>query len=174
MRSDGSIGRFALALWRRAVVVVGVTMASAALAAGGVASPVAADPALEARVQDLSYKLRCLVCQNESIAESRAPLALDLRDQVREQLAAGKSEAEIVDFLVSRYGDFVLYQPPFKPITLVLWLGPLLLLLSGGGWLAYRLRSRAREQGPALTVDERASARALLDGTTAVSKESRK
>lgn len=166
--------RVARALWRGAVVAMGVTLVSTALAAAGVASPAAADPVLEARVQDLSYKLRCLVCQNESIAESRAPLAEDLRNQVREQLAAGKSEAEIVDFLVSRYGDFVLYQPPFKPITLVLWLGPLVLLLSGAGWLVYRLRSRAREQAPTLTADQRASARALLDGTSAASKEPRK
>ncbi|MBI1907624.1 MAG: cytochrome c-type biogenesis protein CcmH [Rhodocyclales bacterium] len=166
--------RIARVLWRRAVVVVGMTMASAALAGGGVASPAAADPVLEARVQDLSYKLRCLVCQNESIAESRAPLAEDLRNQVREQLAAGKSEAEIIDFLVSRYGDFVLYQPPFKPITLVLWLGPLVLLLSGAGWLVYRLRSREREPAPELSADQRANARALLDGTSAVAKEPRK
>lgn len=157
-----------------AALLTGAVLASPALAEGGVASPAAADPVLEARVQALSLKLRCLVCQNESIAESRAPLAEDLRQQVREQLAGGRSEDQIVDFLVSRYGDFVLYEPPFKPITLVLWLGPLLLLLAGGGWLIYRLRSRAREQVPILSAEERANARALLEGTSTDSKEPRK
>lgn len=156
------------------VLMAGVVLAAAALADGGVASPAAADPVLEARVQNLSLKLRCLVCQNESIAESRAPLADDLRNQVREQLAAGKSEDQIIEYLVSRYGDFVLYQPPFKPITLVLWLGPLLLLLAGAGWLIHRLRSRAREQAPVLSAEQRTSARALLDGTSEVSREPRK
>jgi cytochrome c-type biogenesis protein CcmH len=166
--------RNARAFCRRAVAVMGMVLTSAALAAGGVASPAVADPVLEARVQDLSYKLRCLVCQNESIAESRAPLAEDLRNQVREQFAAGKSEDQIVDFLVSRYGDFVLYEPPFKPITLVLWLGPLVLLLSGAGWLLYRLRSRQREPVQDLSADQRASARALLEGASVAAKEPRK
>ncbi|HEY0062562.1 MAG TPA: cytochrome c-type biogenesis protein [Telluria sp.] len=80
------------------------------------------------QVQAISEKLRCLVCQNQTIAESDAPLAQDLRRQVREQLAKGKSEGEILSYMVARYGDFVLYQPPFKPATWLLWLGPLLLL----------------------------------------------
>lgn len=133
----------------------------------GIAPSVAANPALEADVMELSHKLRCLVCQNQSIAESNAPLALDLRDQVREQLAAGKSKDDVVDYLVARYGDFVLYEPPFKPVTLLLWLGPLALLLGGAGWLAYRLRRRSVEIAaePGLSEAERARARALLAGT---------
>ena len=85
------------------------------------ASPLTDDPALEQRVMALAQQLRCLVCQNESIAESHAPLALDLRRQVRELLGAGKSEAEVVDFLVARYGDFVLFRPPVQRNTLLLW-----------------------------------------------------
>ncbi|MCK0505955.1 cytochrome c-type biogenesis protein [Aromatoleum anaerobium] len=132
------------------------------------AAPLVTDPQLEERVMDLSHKLRCLVCQNQSIAESNAPLALDLRNQVREQLAAGKSEEAVVDYLVARYGDFVLYLPPFKGTTLLLWLGPALLLVAGAGWLGWRLRRRAEEvrSAPHLTRDERARARALLDGTS--------
>ena len=127
----------------------------------------AEDAELEVRVLELSHKLRCLVCQNQSIAESNAPLAIDLRNQVREQLAAGKSEDAVVDYLVARYGDFVLYLPPFKGATLFLWLGPAVLLVGGAGWLSWRLRNRAAEAkvAPHLTQEERASASALLAGT---------
>lgn len=128
------------------------------------AQPVVDDPELEAQVMALSHDLRCLVCQNESIAESRAPLALDLRQQVREQFQAGKSEQEVVDFLVSRYGDFVLYRPPFKATTMVLWLGPGLLLLLGLGWLVWRLRRRTTEAAPVLSEQQHQRARALLVG----------
>lgn len=145
---------------------------SVALAAGE-ATPVAENPELEARVQSLSRNLRCLVCQNESVAESRAPLAVDLRAQVREQLGAGKTESEVVDFMVSRYGDFVLYRPPFKASTALLWLGPLVLLLGGLGWLLLRLRSRQQEPALHLTEDERRRARALLEGNPADSEEQR-
>lgn len=138
---------------------------SAAATLPNQAPTVADDPALEARVQALAHDLRCLVCQNESLAESRAPLALDLRQQVREQLAAGKSEKDVIGFLVDRYGDFVLYRPPFKPITVLLWLGPGALLLGGAGWLVWRLRRREEEHSePQLSDAERAQARALLDG----------
>jgi len=138
----------------------------------GQAQPLVADPVLEARVQSLAHKLRCLVCQNESIAESRAPLAIDLRNQVREQFAAGKNEDEVIEFLVTRYGDFVLYLPPFKPVTVLLWLGPVLFLVAGGGWLLLRLRSRAREPKQHLSDAERARAQALLAGAPAENEES--
>ena len=139
----------------------------------GEAAPVSDDPALEERVMRLSHDLRCLVCQNQSIAESNAPLAVDLRNQVREQFLAGKDEAAVVDYLVARYGDFVLYLPPFKGTTLLLWLGPGLLLIGGAGWLAWRLRSRGRETPHALSAEEHARAAALLDGTAKPSQESR-
>jgi cytochrome c-type biogenesis protein CcmH len=139
------------------------------------ARPLADDPALEARVMDLAHKLRCLVCQNQTIAESNAPLAVDLRNQVREQFAAGKNEEAVIDYLVARYGDFVLYLPPFKGITLLLWLGPALLLIGGAGWLAWRLRRRVKEADavPHLTADEHARASALLNGTLNSSEEPR-
>ncbi|MCA0240401.1 MAG: cytochrome c-type biogenesis protein CcmH [Proteobacteria bacterium] len=106
-------------------------------AAAADAPDVAADPALEARVNALTAELRCLVCQNQSIADSHADLAVDLKNQVREQLKSGRSEREIIDYMTQRYGDFVLYRPPFKATTLLLWLGPALLLLIGG-WLYWR------------------------------------
>lgn len=99
----------------------------------------AADPALEARVQALSAQLRCLVCQNQTIAESDAPLALDLRQQVRDQLARGQSEQQVMQFMVERYGDFVLYRPPLKALTSALWFGPGLLLVAALVVLGRRL-----------------------------------
>ena len=166
-----------LAFLRRAVLlgaaVMTVALAGpvraetpAAVADPALAPALAADPKLEADAMELSHKLRCLVCQNQSIAESNAPLAVDLRDQVREQLAAGKSKDEVIEYLVDRYGDFVLYEPPFKAATALLWLGPAALLLGGAGWLAFRLRRRRDEVASetALSVADSARARALLDG----------
>ena len=147
----------------------------------GVAPAVAADPKLEADMMELSHKLRCLVCQNQSIAESNAPLAVDLRNQVREQLAAGKDKDDVIDYLVERYGDFVLYEPPFNAATGLLWVGPFALLLAGAGWLAWRLRRRRREIAAdgALSAADRERARALLAGggdaaSNPASPESRK
>ena len=142
-------------------------------AAGNEAVPVANDPELEARVEALSHVLRCLVCQNQSIAESNAPLAVDLRNQVREQLAAGKDEDAVIDFLVARYGDFVLYMPPVKAVTVLLWLGPGLLLIGCAGWLALRLRRRQREVAPTLSSEQHRRARALLEGAAQPPEEPR-
>jgi cytochrome c-type biogenesis protein CcmH len=150
---------------RAALIAAVICFSVPALA--GEAQPTVADPALEARVLKLSEVLRCLVCQNQSIAESNAELAQDLRGQVREQLAAGKSEKEVVDYMVARYGDFVLYQPPVKSTTLLLWAGPGVLLAGGLAWLGWRLRSRRREAAPDLSAEEHARARALLEGGAA-------
>ncbi len=106
------------------------------------AVPVAEDPVLEKRLIELSENLRCLVCQNESLAGSRADFANDLRREIREQMKANKSDEEIVNFLVARYGDFVLYNPPFKPTTVLLWLGPVLLFLGAILTLILYLRRR--------------------------------
>lgn len=131
-------------------------------AAAAEAQPAAADVALEKRVTALAEELRCLVCQNQTIADSNAPLAVDLRSQVREKLAAGQSEREIIDYMVARYGDFVLYRPPVKNTTLLLWFGPPVLLLMGL-WLFVRTVRRRRAGAPApLSADEQARARALL------------
>jgi len=108
------------------------------------ARPNADDPALEQRLLALTANLRCVVCQNESLAESRAPLAKDLRQEVRDLMRRGRTDREVVEYLTARYGDFVLYRPPFKPVTYLLWIGPALFLGAGGvAWfLAIRRRQR--------------------------------
>lgn len=108
------------------------------------AQPSAADPALEERVMNLSRELRCLVCQNETLADSRADLAEDLRGQIREQMKAGKSDKEIIAYLTERYGKFILYSPPVDPTTYLLWFGPFVLLLVGLV-LLFRYVKRRRE-----------------------------
>ncbi len=103
------------------------------------------DPVLEARARDISKGLRCLVCQNQSIDDSNAPLAKDLRRLVRERLVAGDGDQEVKDYIVARYGDFVLLKPPFKPITYALWLGPGLMLLLAGAGVVVFLRRQSRK-----------------------------
>lgn len=144
------------------IVAIALMAALAPAAWSGEAAPAAEDPALERRVMALSAELRCLVCQNQSLADSNAPLAVDLRNQVREKMRAGMSEDEIVDFMVARYGDFVLFRPPFKFTTALLWLGPLLLLVAGLAALFYRLMRRRETLATELTEAERERARALL------------
>ena len=122
----------------------------------------AEDPNLERRAAGLAHELRCLVCQNQTIADSNAPLAVDLRKQIREQLAAGKSEQDVIDFMVARYGDFVLYRPPFKAATVALWLGPFL-LLALGALIFWRRVARRRPQQARLSEAERAQAARLLE-----------
>jgi cytochrome c-type biogenesis protein CcmH len=114
------------------------------MAIAGVARDRAEDPILEKRMIVLAEKLRCLVCQNESLASSHSDLAEDLRREVREQMNKGMSDDEIIDYLVERYGDFVLYDPRVKSTTLLLWFGPFLLLGGGGVMLFYQLRKRKR------------------------------
>jgi cytochrome c-type biogenesis protein CcmH len=129
------------------------------------AMPMAEDPKLEARLETLGHELRCMVCQNESLASSRAELADDLRIEVRELIRSGKSDQEIKDFLVSRYGDFVLYRPEVKPLTWVLWFGPFLLLLVAAISLGLYLRQRRALALPtALSDEERERAQQLLKG----------
>jgi cytochrome c-type biogenesis protein CcmH len=122
----------------------------------------AQDPALERRVTNLAHELRCLVCQNQTIADSSAPLAVDLRNQIREQLAAGKSERDVVDFMVERYGDFVLYRPPLKASTVLLWTGPFAFLIIGF-YLLIRVLRRRQVPEPRLSDAERARAAKLLE-----------
>lgn len=124
-----------------------------------------ADPKLEARARAISQELRCVVCQNQSIDDSDAPLARDLRVIVREQLSAGRSDAETIDYVVARYGNFVLLKPPVAPATWALWAGPFVLLAGGGAALALWLRRRGGAPADAapLTADE-AAALARLSG----------
>ena len=126
----------------------------------------AADVEVEKRMVAISEELRCLVCQNESLAGSHAELAQDLRREIRKMIAEGKSDKEILDFMVDRYGDFVRYRPPMKPSTWLLWGGPFLLLGGGVAALIAFLRRRAKDgAAPALTEEERRRAAALLDQT---------
>jgi len=135
----------------------------ACAAAAGDAVPTVADPVTNKRAVNLAEQLRCLVCQNQSIADSNAELAVDLRRQINEQIAQGRSDGEIVDFMVQRYGEFVLYRPPFKAVTLLLWLGPGLLLATGLAVLTYNLRRRRaqRDEQP-LTAAQQKQAELLL------------
>lgn len=134
------------------------------------AVPTEMDPVKAARAVKLAEKLRCLVCQNQTIADSNAELANDLRGQIREQIAAGKSDDDILAYMTNRYGDFVLYQPPFKATTLLLWLGPAILLLGG---LALLLRNLARRRAGeiALTDEEKSRAAQLLAGEPGKTKK---
>ncbi len=124
----------------------------------------AADPVAEKRLQHLSEELRCLVCQNQTIADSNAELAQDLRREIRGMIKDGKSDKEIIDFMVVRYGDFVLYRPPVKGITLLLWGGPVALMLLGLAVLVSYLRRRAARIAvdQPLSADETSRADALL------------
>jgi len=143
-----------LPLWRRlAAPLLACALALVLVGAGAKeAVPESDDPVLEARMLTIAEELRCLVCQNETIAASHADLAVDLRKQIRIKLKAGQSKQEIVDFMVARYGDFVLYRPPFKATTLLLWLGPALLLLVGG-LLFWRSLKSSQAAAPAAPVD---------------------
>jgi cytochrome c-type biogenesis protein CcmH len=127
------------------------------------ATPMASDPVLEARVMAIAEELRCLVCQNETIAASHADLAVDLRAQIRSKLSQGQTSQQILDFMVERYGDFVLYRPPLKPLTLLLWVGPFALLLLAAGVLALNVRRLRRSATEALSPAELERARQLLD-----------
>lgn len=130
------------------------------------------DAQQEARYQALIAELRCLVCQNQTIAESNAPLAVDLRNQVKTQIVAGRSQAEIVGYLTERYGDFVLYRPPFKASTALLWLGPFLLLLGGLVWaLRYVRGTRRPAAATEKPVDPEAVQRLLAETQAALAAQ---
>ena len=163
-RADASAGAHRARLLAALLLLAAIASSPlAALAADAV--PTEKDAVAAARAVKLSEKLRCLVCQNQTIADSNAELAQDLRRQIHEQIAAGKSDDEIVDYMVARYGDFVLYQPPVKSTTALLWAGPALLVVFGFIGLARVLRSRRAEAEAApLTAEERERAARLLGG----------
>ena len=154
---------------RRAAAGVAACAAAIAFAAAcpawsNEAPSLSTDPALEARVMAIAQELRCLVCQNQTIADSHADLAVDLRNQIRLKLQQGQSGAEIRDFMVQRYGDFVLYRPPMKATTWLLWLGPFALLAVAALALVVHLRQRrARSAALTLTPADAQRARELLD-----------
>lgn len=138
--------------------------------------PRLADPALEQRARDLSREIRCVVCQSQSVAESDADIARDMRVLIREQIAAGQSDQDIRDYLVARYGDFVLFEPPFKSTTYVLWIGPFVLLVLALTGVAFYFRRRAAQPtaGPELSSAERGRVAELLradDSREGIGKE---
>ena len=151
---------------RNRVLLISLAVASLCLAMSPVRAQVAQpieDPAIDARMKNLTKQLRCLVCQNETLADSQAQLAEDLRREIREQIKAGKSDQEILAYATQRYGDFILYNPPVKATTYLLWFGPFLLLVIGTILLFRFLKQRrAMIEAKPLTADERRRAEKLL------------
>jgi cytochrome c-type biogenesis protein CcmH len=129
---------------RMAILLCALLAGATGAVRAGEAATAAADPALEARVMEVASELRCLVCQNQTIADSHADLAVDLRNQVRDMLRRGDSREQVVAYMTARYGDFVLYRPPLKESTALLWFGPALLMVAGVVVLVVVLRRRAR------------------------------
>lgn len=127
------------------------------------AAPMAADPVLEKRVMGLALELRCLVCQNQSLGDSHSDFAIDLREEMRQQMRQGKSDDEVIEFMVQRYGDFIRFRPPVKSTTFLLWFGPLILFVIAAGVLAFNLmRRRKTVKSTPLSDEERKRAEALL------------
>ncbi len=151
--------------WHWIFLVMLMTAGAAGWA--GEARPLADNEAVEQRLINISKDMRCLVCQNESLAASQADLAEDLRQEIRELIRQGKTDKQITDYLVARYGDFVRYNPPVKPTTWALWFGPFLLMVGGaaGLWVVLRRRNRMNEEDP-LSSDQRKQAEALLRDKT--------
>jgi cytochrome c-type biogenesis protein CcmH len=145
-------------LWAAAALVLAAVSVHA-----NEAAPLAEDPVVEQRLVVIAEELRCLVCQNESLAGSRSDLAMDLRREIRGLIKQGKTDQEVRDFLVSRYGDFVLYRPPVKPTTWLLWGGPFVLLVGGLIGLVAFLRKR-KPADAALSPEDHRKAEALLNG----------
>ena len=141
-------------------VILGACLLAAALSLHAKeALPEAADPALESRMVKITSELRCLVCQNQTIADSNASLAVDLRREARALLKQGKSDSEVVDYMTQRYGDFVLYRPPLRATTMLLWFGPALMLL------VVVLRRRSRLAADAFEADESDDVEVLAEDT---------
>lgn len=155
-----------------AALVIALAGVATAQAQPREAATLASDPALERRVNEIGLELRCLVCQNQTISDSNAGLAVDLKNQIREQLQAGKSEKQIIDFMVERYGDFVLYRPPVRATTLLLWAGPFVLLALAvfGAVAVVRRRRVEADNAPQLTEAQRRKAAQLLQDEPETSK----
>ncbi len=137
-------------------IALTLALLTSAAAVAKQAVPMAEDPVLEARLRDLAAELRCLVCQNQTLVDSDAELAVDLRREIRDMMKRDLDDAEIIEFLVQRYGDFVLYRPPLKPVTALLWFGPGVLITIGAGLWYTTLRRRRHSQAAApLSSDEK-------------------
>jgi cytochrome c-type biogenesis protein CcmH len=148
------------------IVLLGIIVSAANVYAKE-AVPLAANPEMEKKVNNITKELRCLVCQNQTIADSHADLAIDLKNQVRDMVASGKTQKDIIDYMVHRYGDFVLYRPPVKPTTYLLWAGPFILLIVGATLLISNLRKRKKVIADApLSADESDRLKSLLSADT--------
>jgi len=163
---------------RRILILLSFIVALIAAPSAHAVQPdeIMSDPAKEARARDLSRELRCMVCQNQSIDDSEAPLARDLRLLVRERIADGDSDNQVIDFLVARYGQFVLLKPRFEQQTFVLWLLPPLLLIGGGLtlWLQARRRARRNSEAAGLSAEEEARIAALMSSDASPGRPSPK
>lgn len=164
-----------LRILRRRAALLTLAIALAAPFAAQAVQPdeMLADPKLEHRAREISGGVRCMVCQNENIDDSNAPLARDLRLLVRERLKKGDSDDQVRDYLVARYGDFVLLKPPLKPYTLILWITPALVLLGAAGFTLARMRAQKSTPTAALTQEERAELDRLVansDGGAPITK----
>jgi cytochrome c-type biogenesis protein CcmH len=154
-------------IWLSAICLALVFLTHSTSSHAQSAKPVAEDPVLEKKVITLSNELRCLVCQNQTIADSNAELAVDLRNQVRKQLSEGKSDREILDYMVQRYGEFVLYRPPLSYKTILLWAGPFALLLIAMFILVQQIRLRhKRLASEEFDQTDLSRARKLLDSSS--------
>lgn len=163
MRPMSNVG-----IWIKGAAVAVLLLLPLAQGVAKEAPPLAEDPVLEKQVNSITAELRCLVCQNQTIADSHADLAIDLKNQVRDMVHEGKTQQQIVDYMVQRYGDFVLYRPPVKPATYLLWIGPFLLLLAGIGVLLFNLKKRrqaATEASPLSAEESERLAQLLNAGT---------
>ena len=148
---------------RLLILLLSVWLISASVYAGE-AQPMAENPVIEARMLALSKELRCVVCQNESLAASQAALAQDLRQEIRDMMLDGMSDTQIVEFFVERYGDFVLYNPPLKPLNYVLWFGPAILLILGFITVFFSVRKRRLADDAKLSSEDHRRAQELLGG----------
>jgi len=158
---DRMMVRVALALRRCFMVLLLVVGMQPAMAAEGIAQPIG-DPVVEARVGKLAEELRCLTCMGQSIADSQSSFSSDMKREIRDMVKAGKNDKEIIDFMVQRYGDFVLYRPPVKSTTWLLWGGPFLLLIVSLVFLVLKLRKRGVQTATQLTENEHRQAVELL------------
>lgn len=154
---------------KRVVVALLLLISGASLCFAKEAAPVMGDAAMQERVMKLSGELRCLVCQGQSLADSHSDFAIDMRNKIQNLMEQGMSDKEVKEYLVARYGEFILYRPPFKGASIFVWLGPLVLFLLGAGVLIFNLLKRRRKitaTPPPLSTEEQARVQGLLGGDT--------
>jgi len=156
-------------MMKRIIFAVLLLVSGASLGWAKEATPVMGDAAMQERVMKLSGELRCLVCQGQSLADSHSDFALDMRRKIQSLMEQGMSDAQVKDFLVARYGDFILYRPPLTSTTALVWFGPLILFVLGAGVLLFNIKRRRKvvsSEPPPLSTEEQARVQGLLNGDT--------